>query len=223
MAKRGDPDVLRLVVALLRAYAGMTQVEFGVASQVDQGDISRYERGEIAPPEKSLRRMAKAAKVPWHLVALCVRFIEAFLTGAARRRAATGAEAPDLAVLEPVLPAILSYLIEEDTAAPERPAPDEERREAEAIWAALERYPVAWRRRLIELSPRAGSWALAVQACQASAKASGRDPQEALELAELAYAIAERVSGEESSRVQSTCRERLASARQAAAGLGGAG
>ncbi len=37
MAKRGDPNVLRLVVILLRALTRMTQKELGRASGIDQG------------------------------------------------------------------------------------------------------------------------------------------------------------------------------------------
>src|SRR5262249_19882754 len=36
---------------------------------------------------------------------------------------------------------------------PSPPTPEEERREAEQIWKALEKYPIPFRRRLIELSP----------------------------------------------------------------------
>jgi hypothetical protein len=36
MATRGDPRVLRLVVAFLRAHANMTQAEFGKAGGVFQ-------------------------------------------------------------------------------------------------------------------------------------------------------------------------------------------
>jgi hypothetical protein len=59
--------------------------------------------------------------------------------------------------------------------------------------------------------------------CEASAQAVDRDAREALELAELAFSIAERVEGEESGRVQAYCRERLDSARRAADELAGAG
>ena len=52
----------------------------------------------------------------------------------------------------------------------------------DAVWTTLEKHPVPFRRRLIELSPRSGSWALAVRACEASLKGSA---DETLELAEL--------------------------------------
>src|SRR6185295_16073343 len=128
MAKRGDPNVLRLVVILLRALTRMTQAEFGRASGIDQGDVSRYEQGDLAPPEASLRRMARAAKVPWPLVLLLIRFIETFLAAVARRRSPI--QVLDPKVLEPALQAVTTYLLE-DTGTERKRPPEEERREAE--------------------------------------------------------------------------------------------
>jgi transcriptional regulator with XRE-family HTH domain len=118
MAKKGDPEVLRRVVGFLRLHAGMTQAEFGEASRIDQGDISRYESGKETPPEKCLRRMAKAAKVPWPLVVLLTRFVESFLKAVARRGPVRGAEPLDPAVLEPGLLAVIPYLIENAVESP---------------------------------------------------------------------------------------------------------
>jgi len=214
MAKRGDPNVLRLVVILLRALTRMTQAEFGRASGIDQGDISRYEQGDLAPPEASLRRMAKAAKVPWPLVALLIRFLEAFLVAVARRES----QIPtlDLKMLEPALLAVTPYLLE-NTGTERKRLPQEERREAEETWTSLERHDIPRRRRLIEMTPRSSkSAALAMRICEASAQAADHSAGEALELAELAFSIAERVEGKESGGVQGYCRERLDSARRAA-------
>ena len=100
---------------------------------------------------------------------------------------------------------------------PPGPTPEEARREAEEIWTALEKYPIPRRRHLIELTLKARrSAALAVRICEASVQAAAHSAQEALELAELASSIAERVEGEESGRVQSYCRDRLADARRTA-------
>jgi hypothetical protein len=94
---------------------------------------------------------------------------------------------------------------------------EEERREAAEIWGRLERYPVSWRRRLIELSPRSGSWALALQASEESLRQAAQSPEEALEMADLALSIAERAPGEESwrSRLLGFCWAHAANARRA--------
>ena len=109
--KRGDANVLRLVVIFLRYLTRMTQSEFSKASRVDQGLLSRYEAGKQPPPEDSLRRMAEAAKVPWPLVMLLLRFVEVFLAARARRRSTS--PTIDRAVLDPALQAFTSHLMED--------------------------------------------------------------------------------------------------------------
>ena len=87
------------------------------------------------------------------------------------------------------------------TAEPELPSPEEERREADEIWAALEGFPPERRRRLIELSPRpAGNAALARRICEASAQAA--------DLADLPRFTARQVPGGET-----RCAELLAELR----------
>lgn len=222
MAKRGDPSVLRQLVIFLRAHAQMTQGEFGKVSRVAQPDVSLYENGRAAPSEAVLRRMAKAAGLDWPLVVYLRQFYSAFLTAAARQSAVPGTTDLDVKTLDTVLLAVTPYLLQLRTQEAARPSPEEERREAEGIWTRLEKHPVPFRRRLIELSPHAGDWALAVQACKASLKS---ETGEALELAELALSIAERAPGEESwrSRLKGYCWAHVAKARQAAGDLTGAG
>jgi len=200
MAKRGDPQVLRFVVLFLRHYADMIQSEFGAAARVTQGTISECEAGKTAPSEDALRRMAAVAGVPWPLVVLLRRFLTALLSWldrASPSRLALAEEPLEQAALEAMLLAVTTYRIEEEAAADGGPSPEEERREAEALWVALEPLPLPERRQWIELSVRAaGSWALAERICQASELAAAHDAEEALALAELARSIAERVPGE---------------------------
>jgi transcriptional regulator with XRE-family HTH domain len=192
MATRGDSSVLRLVVIFLRSQARMTQAQFGKESRVDQAQLSRYESGDMAPSEEVLRRMAKVARIDWPLVVHLRQLYSALLAAAARQNAAPPSAALDPTILEPVLLAVAPYLIEIQTAEPARPTPEAERREAEQIWATLEKYPIPFRRRLIELSPHSGSRALAEQVCEASRKSATGNAEEALELAELALAITDR-------------------------------
>ncbi|HEY4572750.1 MAG TPA: helix-turn-helix transcriptional regulator, partial [Thermoanaerobaculia bacterium] len=198
MAERDKAGALRLVVDFLRRYADMTQVEFGKASRVDQSEISKYEKGIKTPPEESLRRMAQAASVDWPVVVHLRRTYEAVLTAAARRSAVPDGQPPALALLEPVLLAVTPYLLGDQGVVPRRQSSAEAQREAEEIWTALERYPIPWRRRLIKQAPRASrSPALAARVCAASLRAAPHDAREALELAELALSIAEKMLGEE--------------------------
>jgi transcriptional regulator with XRE-family HTH domain len=223
MAERNEAGALRMVVVFLRFHADMTQAEFGKASRVDQSEISKYEKGTKMPTEESLLRMARVANVEWPVVVHLRRAYGAVLSGPAYRSLIS--EQPSLlALLEPMLLAITPYLLEDERMETQRQPPEEERREAEEIWTALERCSIPRRRRLIELAPRASrSSALAASACAASLR-EARDARESLELAELALSIAERVEGEEDlrSRAQGYCWAHVGNARRLGKDLGGA-
>jgi transcriptional regulator with XRE-family HTH domain len=189
---QSDPEVMRLVVKCLRWKADLIQEKFGERSQMSQPAISRLEGGEGVPSEADLRRMAKTAGVPWPVVVHLIRFFTTFCS-TADRLARAGNELEG-AMLDAVLLSVAPYLFEEDAAAPERPAPEEERREADEIWSALERFPPARRRELIELGPRQSlTGALVARIREASAQAAAHRPAEALEIADLARFVAERM------------------------------
>lgn len=186
MAERGDPQVLRLVVILLRSKMRMTQEEFGRKAGMSQTSVSDCEQGEAAPSEEALRRMAKAAGVEWHLVAHLIRFLTAVL-GAAERRLG---DPVDRTVLEASLLALMPLLIEEE-AEPQPPAAEDLLQEARETWAALERYPLADRWKHIETAPADAcrSWpALATVIAEAAAGGGSEAPR----LAELSLLAASR-------------------------------
>jgi transcriptional regulator with XRE-family HTH domain len=214
MAKRGDPDILRLVVIFLRAHSRMTQSQFGKECGLTQAKISSYELGDVAPSEDALRRMAKAAGIEESRVAHLRQFYELLLT-----RASQGGEGGLSGPKEPPPPALAPYILELQSEEPPAFSPEEARQEAEMTWTALERFPIQERARLIGMTLHAaGSWALAERICHESARRIDRSAEEALELANLAVSIAERTPGEASwrSRVQGYCWAHLADARRAA-------
>jgi transcriptional regulator with XRE-family HTH domain len=224
MAKRGDAAVLRLVVSFLRDRARMTQAEFGRASRVAQPEVSKYELGQVAPSEEVLRRMAKVARIDWPLVTYLRQVYSSLLAAASAGGSIPAAQGLDLKILEPVLLAVTPYLLEGLPAEPDQPSPEEECRQADQIWKALEKHPSHFRRRLIALSPRAGSWSLSVRICEESVRQAAHRPEEALELAELALSIARRAPGEEGwrSRLEGYCWAHIASARRVANDSSGA-
>jgi transcriptional regulator with XRE-family HTH domain len=196
MTEYEEAGAPRLVVVFLRFHAGMTQAEFGKAARVDQSEISKYEKGTKTPPEEILRRMARAADVDWPVVVHLRRAYGVILAAAGRRATAPEGQALSSALLEPALLALTPYLLA-DREEERRRSLEEERREADEIWAALERYPVPRRRKLIEQAPRASrSRALAARIRAASLEAARQDVQEALELTDLALFIAGRVPEE---------------------------
>lgn len=223
MAKRGDAAVLRHVVIFLRSHAQRTQAQFGKECRVDQAEISRYELGHLAPSEEALRRMAKVARIAWPLVVHLRQSYTSVLASGARPIPALPGGALDLTILQPALLAVTPYLIEPYTRVMPLLSPEQQLREAAEIWAALERHPVQFCSRLIQLSPRSGDWALAVQVCAASVKRATHSAEEALELAGLALSIAERSPKEESwrSRLKGYCWAHVANARRVANDLAG--
>jgi transcriptional regulator with XRE-family HTH domain len=218
--KRGDPEVLRLAVKYLRARARMTQEAFGKAARVDQGNVSRYEIGQVSPAEDSLRRMAAVAKVPWPVVMSLCRFYAATLSAAERADAGLpsgGATPLESVILDAVLLAVSPYLVEERTAASGRPSPEEALREAAEVWATLEPFPPARRRRLIELSPCPSGYAALVLICEASERAAAHKVEDAQELADFALFVAGKVSGEgRRARAEGYCWAHVANARRVA-------
>ncbi len=187
------PDVLRLVVRFLRDYARMSQIKLGQAARVPQSYLSALERGDKIPSEEVLRRLAAAAGFPWPLVAHLRRFYAALLAaipqGAAFEKASD--DPRSLALADTALLAVHAYLVEEVA---EVGSDLSEQLEAERTWAALAKLSRARRRRAIEISPRASrSWALALLLCEESRREAANDAQEALDLADFALWIAERV------------------------------
>jgi transcriptional regulator with XRE-family HTH domain len=211
-----------MLVHFLRSRARMTQLEFGKACRVDQAEISHYERDK-AVPEDVLRRMAKVARLEWHVVVHLRRLYEAVLAAEERRQAVADAGPLNLAILEPALLAVTPYLIEDAMAEQEPRPPAEERREAAEVWAALERFPDPQRRWLIERSLRSGrSVALAACVCEASVHAAAHDVKVALELADLALFIAERVPESRRSGALGYCWGHTGNARRVATDYDGA-
>lgn len=73
-AARADGAVFeqtyRLAVQVMerRESLGLTQIELAEKTGIDQGDISRIERGSIYPNEKTLIRLADALGAEWQMV-----------------------------------------------------------------------------------------------------------------------------------------------------------
>jgi tetratricopeptide (TPR) repeat protein len=205
------------LVLFLRHVAGKkTQAEFGRAARVDQSEVSRLEEGLKAASEEVLRRMAAAAGLEWTVVVHLRRLFEAVLsTAGARGGNPHGAETLEKAAHDLALLAVGPCAVGAALAAPRRPSPAEARREARLVWAALAPLPDLARRRFLDLSLRHWrAWALAVEIGEASVAAAADDAGRALELAELACSIAERVEEEPGFclRLQGHCLGRRANA-----------
>ena len=178
MAKQGnDLPISRLLVGFLRSFSDQTQADFADASGVYQADVSRYESGDKTPTERTLRRMAAAAGVPWVAVPHLRRFFGGLIEAAQNGSGALpGEDRLERAILEPAFLAVAAYRLDDETAAEDHPPQTMEELacEAEQTWEALERFPVDRRRQVVELLlPRRRSWALAVRACDGEPESGG--------------------------------------------------
>ncbi|MFL6234166.1 MAG: helix-turn-helix domain-containing protein [Thermoanaerobaculia bacterium] len=215
-----DPVTPRLLVIFLRSYAGLKQTELAEVSGVGQALISRYESGKGGPSEETLRRITAAVGIPWPVARALSRCFSAVIRRTEQRWEDQGLDDPGMmeALVEPALMAVFPYIVEELTAVPEPPSPEEQRREAGEIWENLQSYPSSRRRRLIELAQGAyPDWALAERICEASFETAGGAPDQARELADLALAIAGTMEDAgRRSRMEGYCWAHLAHARRAA-------
>lgn len=97
-------------------------------------------------------------------------------------------------------------------------------RKAEELLDSLKSATRHERRDLVAVFPQLRSWAVAVKLCEASVRAASHRVEDALELAELALFVAERMAGEESwrCRLQGWCWAHVANARRVATDFVGA-
>jgi tetratricopeptide (TPR) repeat protein/transcriptional regulator with XRE-family HTH domain len=101
----------------------------------------------------------------------------------------------------------------------------EDRRLAKGFWARMKKRTHSARLALVEEEPpKYQTWAFAERLCAASERAAAEDPQQALELAELALRVAERMTGDPAwlSRLVGYVWAFLGNARRVASDLPGA-
>jgi transcriptional regulator with XRE-family HTH domain len=222
-----DPES-RLALVLFRYSLLLEQGELARAARIAQSQLSVYELGKRATPREVLEKAAAAVGFP-------VDLLDSLLWGLRSFRAATKGRSRADRVFADGLSAELLALVRKATdvilqpGALERPArnarPDaQDRAEAAGLWARLEGCTAAERRVLVEEVEEYWSWALCERVAAESVKAAPNHPEQALELAELALRIAERVPGDEAwrSRVQGYAGLFVSKARHACNDLSGA-
>lgn len=215
-----DPDS-QLAMVLFRYSRGWDQQELARAAGLAPSQVSVYDRGERPVPRKTLERMADAAGVPPALLDPVLRVIRSFRIAAEGRfREGRALEEVLLsrltALVRMAVDVPLEVALDEETPPPGPwPPRAEDREEAEGLWRSLAAYTARQRRALVEEVAELRSWALCERVAAESRLAA---PGEALELAELACLIAEKVPGPEtwSLRLQGYAWAHIARARRAA-------
>ncbi|HEV7784754.1 MAG TPA: helix-turn-helix transcriptional regulator [Thermoanaerobaculia bacterium] len=186
-----------LVLGLFRESLDLSQEEFAPALGISQRRLSSYERGEAAVPRDVLERGALRAGFPVFLLDALLRDVRLYrLLARGSSRADRILESGIAVELVALVAGATDVLL--DRARPPAGAPPaaEDREAAAALWAMLEGCSSAERRMLVEELEEFWSWALCERVAAESVARAPNRPGDALELAELALLVAERVSGE---------------------------
>jgi transcriptional regulator with XRE-family HTH domain/tetratricopeptide (TPR) repeat protein len=227
MPERIDPAEMKVAIVVLRTLRGWDQCDLAAAAGLSPSSISRYENGEIVPSRRSFRRIVAAVRVPVPLVDRLFAWI--------RSARAAIAESPEEAegaidalcaeisdgVSHAFRSAAALVLAGEPVAGAgpwsrALPPAEADRERAPALWTLMKRRKPSERRMLVEDAQEFRSWALCELVCAESVKAAADDAGRAVDLAELAVFLAERIPGEETWRwrVQGYAGAHLGNARR---------
>jgi len=204
-----EPGASAFTARFLRAFKACTQKEFARAAGLHPTTISRLEKGRMSPRRSTVGRLAAGGGLPLPILEelLLPLFRSACSSKAAglSGRLFGGGTAPAAEVLQAVSEALLRVLGELSfELSPEVPAEPGAAGTPEAAGplARLLAYPPAERPARVAREPQLGSWVVCVLVCEASVSAAADKAPRALELAQLALFIAERVSGSDLWRVR---------------------
>jgi transcriptional regulator with XRE-family HTH domain len=224
--KRSDvpeqiPSPLSLALTYLRTSAGWSRAQLArTLGLADESLISAYERGAKPLTREKLDSLVESLGHPPEAVDVLL-FVHGLIYPEPREEAPEERRTMDRAAMAAgwtagriAAEAVRAELIrkrKQETA-------EAAKRQAEERFRSLIALTPRERRGLVEVFPDYWSRALAVRVCQASVKKAAHKPGEALELAELALWIAERIPGDERerSRLRGYCWGHIANARRVA-------
>jgi tetratricopeptide (TPR) repeat protein len=199
--RKGDPDK-RLAFVLLRYLMYWDQAELSREAGISQSQISLYDQGHRTVPDAVLERTAKAVGFPVFLLPFLLKAIRAFRLVIEGRwkigRVLSGELATGLLGLGQAIVEIVAAAGLPDESAPR--SPEEERAVALALWECLRCRSHDYQIALVEEEEECRTWALCERVAAESIEAAGEDPQEAIQLAQLAVRIAELCPGPEAWR-----------------------
>ena len=219
------PPQLSIALTLLRTVQGWSQKELAEASGIPGNLLSDYERGRKPLSRERLEVLTSTMGLYGDAVDQAIAFIRlirvsspaAGLPSDAQRRRIEIVAADFAARTADFTRWALTRLT---TAA----RAEEERQDAQALWARLKKRKPAERRRIVEASEQFRSWALCELVCRESVDAARDSADRALELADLALRISEVTPGDEAwrSRVQGYAWAHVGNARRVKGELPGA-
>ncbi|MFL6232497.1 MAG: helix-turn-helix domain-containing protein [Thermoanaerobaculia bacterium] len=193
------PD-LSIVLTFLRLGQGWSQADLGEAAGISPNLLNEYERGRKRLTRERLEHIAAFLGLPPEAIDATLAVLAANRASARAPRdspegsSETARRVEVLAVrvgnaFTSIARSTLSQLTVEGEAL-------HARQRAGLLWDLLKRQTPAERRSAVQKRRRYGTWALCERVAAESIRKAPNHPKEALELAELALLIAERVPGE---------------------------
>ncbi|MFL6233117.1 MAG: helix-turn-helix transcriptional regulator [Thermoanaerobaculia bacterium] len=205
MRRNETPDERALCLYILRSLRGWTQQELAKALGTTAGALSEYETGKRYTPERIVRRTAEIMGISVSTVVeieTALRDLRSALQNAPLPKGNLrdslaeelyrGFEELARKAVETVLASSQAWMSSAESARDLVPA--------DVLWAELERCGREERRLVVEEGVEYQTWGLCKLLCQKSLETTDGGGA-ALELAELALHVAERVAGDKDSRV----------------------
>jgi transcriptional regulator with XRE-family HTH domain len=197
--ERKIPPLSSLALDVLRTREGWTQKELAAATGIPANLLSDYERGrKTLTPERLDFLLTSMGIQPSSGIRDAMRFLKAEESREpdppepeSRQIEAIAADSARL--VADFTRSLMKLLTSQGQAL-------EARQQARSLWAGLKRRDPEQRKLLVEKVAKLRSWALSELLCEESIKAAGDSADRALELANLALRVAERIPGEEAWR-----------------------
>jgi len=199
-----EAEDVRLIIGLLLLIRDWTRKKLGAKAGIDEGDLSRYGSGDQKAQRGTWKKIEAATWIPLAAVRALLpalhrlrslaegRSMPAHEEAAVIARAVGNAVEAALRLEEPHLCGQEPEAVQPSASLPQAA----DRLLAEDLWGRLKGRTHSARLALVEEMPKYQTWALAERLCAESERAAACDPQQALELAELALRVAERVTGQ---------------------------
>lgn len=215
-----------VIARLLRALSHKSQAEIGRETGVLPSLLAAFETGKTVPRPEHLQKLAGNAGLTLEEASALLDLAEAYRQGSARETA-RDAEAALRRLCERLeRHAWVAYEQIRALPVPPEPPRPEDREEAEVLWSRLAAISPEGRLAAVRLAAEFQTWALCERICHESEREAmtGRG-ERAMELAQLAREVAERVGGpaEWRTRLRGYAAARLAGALRAAGDLEAAG
>ncbi|HET9209229.1 MAG TPA: helix-turn-helix transcriptional regulator [Thermoanaerobaculia bacterium] len=199
MRRNETPDERGICLYILRSLRGWTREELARALGVTAGVVSEYEKGKRYVPERIVRHAATLVGIPTRKLAgleASLRDLRSLTRSATPPKADLQDRTAEKLHLgfEDLARRAVETVLASSRAWKSSGNPTRDLVPADVLWAELERCGKEERRLVVEEGVEYQTWGLCKLLCEKSLEAA--DAGAALELAELALHVAERVPGE---------------------------